>query len=371
MNNKYNEEFFRMYEQKYIRNENVQQKTEIPSGESRRKPRYKKRCLKAKFVIRRTAVLLLVAAIAVTVCAALIRKSTKTDKQNTLITQPPVTDTVPDDAADKAVLGYAQNVPDTATLANEIDSEYAVFVRVSDNTVIAEKNSDTKIYPASLTKVLTLLVAVENIKNFDDTFTFTSELIDPAYIAGASMAGFSPGESVPVRDLLYGAVLPSGADATAALAVYVAGSEDKFVELMNRKAEELGLDSAHFCNTSGLHDENHYCTVKDMAVIFNTAMQNSACKEVLSTYQYTTTKTSKHPQGILLTSTLFSRMKGDEPGSAVITAGKTGFTSEAGNCIASFGTSQNGNDYIFVTAKAHGFWKSVFDHINIYKAYAK
>ena len=84
-----------------------------------------------------------------------------------------------------------------------------------------------------------------------------------------------------------------------------------------------------------------------------------------------TTCTPQHPEGILLTSTLFGRMKGDEPEGAYIKGGKTGFTSQAGNCIASFGVSENGTEYIFVTTKAKGLWKAVYDHIDVYTAYAK
>lgn len=254
----------------------------------------------------------------------------------------------------------------TTAFAYDIKSEHGVLIDANTGEIIYKKNSSDVIYPASLTKILTLLVAVENIENLDDTFTMTSEIIDPHYRVDASMAGFAPDEVITIRDLLYGAILPSGADATTALGIYVAGTEDAFASLMNEKAKELGLTTAHFCNTSGLHDEGHFCTVGDIAVILKAAIENETCKKILSTYQYTTSATEQNPEGILLTSTLFSRMKGDEPEGAVILAGKTGFTDEAGNCIASFGTTDDGKKVIMVTTNAQGKWPSVFDHIHTY-----
>lgn len=124
-----------------------------------------------------------------------------------------------------------------------------------------------------MTKVMTLLVAAENLPDLDAAFTMTQAIIDPLYLAGASMAGFVNGETVTMRDLLYGAVVPSGAEATEALAQAVAGSEEAFVAMMNEKAAALGLTNTHFMNTSGLHDENHYSTVREIALILQAALE--------------------------------------------------------------------------------------------------
>ena len=258
----------------------------------------------------------------------------------------------------------------TKPFAYAIKSEYGVLIDSDTGEIIYDKNSRAKICPASLTKILTLLVAVENITDFNDTFQMTSEIIDPHYKADASMAGFAPEEYVSIRDLLYGAILPSGADATSALGIYVAGSEENFCKLMNKKTEELGISTAHFCNTSGLHDNNHYCTVRDMAIILKAAIENDTCREILSTYQYTTAASPQNPQGILLTSTMFSRMTGEEPEGATILGGKTGFTDEAGNCLATFGKNDEGRNFIMVTVKADYKWKSIFDHIHTYSTLA-
>lgn len=260
----------------------------------------------------------------------------------------------------------------TMQFNDEIDAKYAILLDVNNNTVIAEKDSNARIYPASMTKIMTLIVACENIKNFDDKFKMTYEILNPLYHAQATVAGFSVDEEVPINDLLYGAILPSGADCTIALADYISGSEEKFAELMNKKAQDLGLKDTHFTNSSGLQDENHYTTTKEMAIILEYAMRNDLCKKILSTYQYTTSKTPQHPDGILLTSTMFSRMYGTEPGTATVIAGKTGYTNESKQCLASFAKSNSSDEqYILITAYGNNKWKTIHDCINTYAKYVK
>lgn len=256
-----------------------------------------------------------------------------------------------------------------ATKELEISSKYGILIDLNSNEVIAQKNSDTVMYPASLTKIMTLLVAVENIDNLDARYTFSAELIDPLVADEASRAGFEPGETVTMRDILYGAILPSGADATSAIADYVAGNEANFVELMNKKVTELGLKHTHFSNASGLHDKKHYTTVHDIAVILKESMKNPVCAEILSTYTYTTEKNTYHPDGIELYSTMFSRMYGNEAVGVNIKAGKTGYTTEGGNCLASYAVA-NDKEYILVTADAKGQYKPIYDAITVYAQYA-
>lgn len=231
-----------------------------------------------------------------------------------------------------------------------LDAENAVLVRLSDNSVIASLHADMRIYPASMTKIMTLIVACERLASLEDKVAVSAGVIAAAYTAGASCAGFAAGESVTVRDLLYGAALPSGADATDTLAVYIAGSESAFAELMNRKAAELGLKATHFVNASGLHDENHYSTVREIAAIMAYAMKNELCREVFSALTYTTSSTSEHPDGIVLYSTAFSRMSARNFGSVTIKAAKTGYTDEAKFCLASYAEDGDGKGYILVTA---------------------
>ncbi len=254
----------------------------------------------------------------------------------------------------------------TAAMPEATDAPYAILVDVTENRVVAARQADVRVYPASVTKVMTLLVAVENITDFTDTFTMTYAITDPLWLANATVAGFLNNEEVPLEDLLYGTILPSGADACQALAEYVAGSDAAFVSLMNLRASRMGLKNTHFTNTSGLHDPDHYTTAEDMAVIMREAMANDHCRQVLSTYQYTTSVTPQHPEGILLTSTMFSRMYGTEPDGATVIAGKTGYTHEAGHTMVSYAEGEDGHQYILATLKGSNRWKATYDAIDVY-----
>lgn len=272
------------------------------------------------------------------------------------------------DEPDYPHIEYPENTGDIKPFGEDIVSKSGVLVDVTDNKIVAGRNAEKKIYPASMTKVMTLIIAVENMESPDDTFTMTHELIAPLIDAEASRAGFEVGETVTVMDMIYGAVLPSGADATVGLAVKLCGSEEEFVKLMNEKAEYMGLKNTHFCNTSGLHDENHYSTPVEMAMIMEYAMQNELCREVLSTYQYTTSSTPKHPKGIPLESTMFGRMYGDEVVGAQIEGGKTGYTDEAEHCLVTFG-KKGGKEYVTVTSLTSDAWSSIYDAFDIYANY--
>jgi len=196
-------------------------------------------------------------------------------------------------------------------------------------------------------------------------------ITDPLYQQEATVAGFLSGETVNMNDLLYGTILPSGADAAIALAETVAGSEEEFAKLMNKKCKELGLKNTNFVNCTGLYDKNHYTTAFDMSVIMKAVLKNAICKEIISTYRYTTSVTPQHPEGILLENTIFKYMYGTEPEGAQIIGGKTGYTGESGYCICSFGKSDNGTEYICVNLKGQTRWPAVYDQINLYTKFAK
>lgn len=253
----------------------------------------------------------------------------------------------------------------------------AILVDADTNEIVAGYNYEKKVYPASLTKMLTLLVAAENIQDMDATYKFTSDDIDPLVEDNASRAGFEAGETVTMKDLLYSAILVSGADGTTGLANAVAGSEEKFVELMNAKIQELGLTGTKFVNASGLHNKNHYSTAQDIAVITKAAMDNETCCEVLTATKYTTSKTKQHKDGIELTSIVAQRIEGyyvdcDGDGEAddgiSIEGGKTGFTDEAKYTLSTI-LDDNGHTYICVTTKSKDELKSVEDQIAIYEKY--
>lgn len=257
----------------------------------------------------------------------------------------------------------------------DMTANSAVLINADTNEIIAGYKYDKEIYPASLTKLLTLLVAAENIEDMDATYKFTSDDIDPLIEENASRAGFEADEEVPMKDLLYASILVSGADGTLGLAKGVAGSEENFVELMNLKITELGLSSTHFVNASGLHDEDHYSTVQDIAAITKACLDNDICREVLEASSYTTSKTEQHEDGIELTSIFHSRYggywidtDGDGEGDADVLGGKTGFTDEALFTLSSI-IEYEGTEYICVTAKSKDELVSVEDTIAILENY--
>lgn len=269
---------------------------------------------------------------------------------------------------------HYQKTEDTQKIKDEITSGHAVFIDMDAGTILALKSARKRIVPASMTKVLTLLVAVEQLespKNLDDKFKITTEITDYCYINGCSVAGFDMKEKVTVRDLLYGTILPSGADAAIGLAEYTAGSQEAFADLMNEKLEELGLSqTAHFTNCVGIYDENHYCTVLDMAVIMEAALQNEICREVLSARTYTTSKTKQHPDGIEISNWFVRRIEDKDTGGEVLCA-KTGYVEQSGNCAVSYGVDAKGRSYICVTTNAPGTWKCIYDHVYLYKQFSK
>lgn len=257
----------------------------------------------------------------------------------------------------------------------DMTAKSAVLINADTNEIVAGYKYDKEIYPASLTKLLTLLVAAENIEDMDATYKFTSDDIDPLIEENASRAGFEADEEVTMKDLLYASILVSGADGTLGLANGVAGSEENFVELMNLKLTELGLSSSHFVNASGLHDEDHYSTVQDIAAITKACLDNDICREVLETSSYTTSKTKQHEDGIELSSIFHSRYggywidtDGDGEGDADVLGGKTGFTDEALFTLSSV-IEYEGTEYICVTAKSKEELVSVEDTIAILENY--
>lgn len=323
---------------------------------------------------------LFAALIIVTIIISTVQSCTSNEATDGVVTTAPPKTVNRGDYADNineatdAFPAFATYTDETEELV--IDSEYGILIDLQTNTVVASKNGDSKIYPASMTKIMTLVVAYEHLEDLDATYTFPAEIFDPLYQAGASVAGFKPGETVPYRDLLYGTILPSGADATIGLALAIAGSETGFAAMMNETAHRLGLENTHFANVSGLHDDDHYSTCHEMALILEYAVSIPELRQILSTYKYTTTATAEHPEGIELRSTLYSRMKGTEAEGMYVQGGKTGYTQEARHCLATFAapcTEENAPytrpRFVLVTAFGWSEYKPVFDAINTYEKY--
>ena len=265
----------------------------------------------------------------------------------------------------------ARETEATRQLGEEIVSSNAILINVGSGEILAQKGAKTESNPASMTTILTVQVAAEHIDRdaLDDTCTMTLEITDYGYVHDCSSVGFLKDETVTVRDLFYGTILPSGADAAVGLATYVAGSQEAFVEMMNEKLKELGLsDTAHFTNCVGIYDEEHYCTLYDMAIIMEAAADNELCREVLSAHSYTTSATEQHPEGITISNWFLRRIEDKDAGGEVLYA-KTGYVVQSGNCAASYAEDASGNGYICVTAGANHVWKCIYDHVDIYKQF--
>ena len=262
-----------------------------------------------------------------------------------------------------------RSTADTVTLGEDYSSSYAVVIDLQNDTIIAERDAQAVINPASMTKVLTLLVAAEHLEDrLDETFTMTIDITDYCFVNGCSVVGLDIGETMTVRDLLYGCILPSGADASLGLAMMTAGSHEAFVELMNEKLEELGLsETAHFTNAVGLYDENHHCTVYDMAMILKAAMDTPLCREVLDARTHQTLPNEQNPEGEVLSNWFLRRIEDKDTGDIEVVAGKTGYVVESGNCAVSCGQDPDGNRYICVTGDAGSGWQAIYDHVALYK----
>lgn len=265
-----------------------------------------------------------------------------------------------------------EKTADTAQISADFPSQYAVVIDADSGLVLAEKESRTIMNPASMTKILTLLVAVENITDWDQTFTMHIGITDYCFVNGCSVVGYELDEVIPVRELLYGCILSSGADACLALAEIVAGSHEGFVELMNAKLEELGLsDTSHFTNCVGLYDKDHYCTVEDMALMLKAAMDNELCREVLSTKIYYLAPTEEYPDGEPLSNWFLRRIEDKDTGAIEVLCAKTGYVAEAGSCAASSGVTADGREFLCVTANAYSSWRAIYDHVDLYNAYCQ
>ena len=269
---------------------------------------------------------------------------------------------------------YSFKVPESiAEIPEEVGSSYALLVDVDSGTIVAGRDYDTVMNPASMTKILTLLVAVENIdlsKLDTDTEEITQEISNYVWQNQMSQVGWQIGDTPTIRSLLYGTILPSGADAAQALAIYTAGSEEEFVDLMNKKLADLGIsDTAHFTNVVGAYDEDHYCTALDMATILRAAIDNELCREVLSCHYYEVPPSGGEDSSAIGISNWFLRRIEDKDTHGEVVCAKTGYVGEAGFCCASYQESDDGGRYICVTADGAGIWPCIYDHVNIYTAF--
>ena len=214
-------------------------------------------------------------------------------------------------------------------------SRHALLMDARTGQVLARKRSGEEAAPASLTKMMTVLLATEALPDLDTPVTLPEDIF-------------------PARQ--------------------VSGSEEAFVALMNRKAGELGMKHTHFANCTGLTSPEHYSSAADLAVLLQAALNNETFRTVFTTGQYTSSVTAQHPKGLYMASTLLSRLDGGEVTGGQILGGKTGYTDAAGLCLASLAVV-NGKEYILVTLGAPGNHATeqtnIMDAVQVYRRLEK
>ena len=245
--------------------------------------------------------------------------------------------------------------------ANDFDitGEYVTLYNMNEDTLLYSKNDTKKTSIASLTKMMTTLVAIEEIDNLDKIVTIKER--DFEGTVGYSKAGFKVGDKVTYRDLLYGIILPSGADAVNAVVNNTLGY-DKFIKKMNETAKKIGMNDTSYANPVGKDDENNYSTSNDLAKLLKYALKNETFKTIFTTKNY---KTSN---GINLESTV-NRYE-NILNTNEIKGAKSGFTKDAGRCLASI-TTLNNVDYLLVVINSSTTnpYNAIKDTITIYDYY--
>ncbi|MDR2486999.1 MAG: serine hydrolase [Clostridiales Family XIII bacterium] len=247
--------------------------------------------------------------------------------------------------------GFSRKFEGRENWVDETDGEGADDAYLHNRIWSAEK-PDSRIYPASMVKIITALVVLDGAPDLDREITLTDADFSHYYGDGASIAGFRSGETFSIRDLLYGVLISSGSECTAALAVEVAGGEEAFVERMNAMAKRIGMKDSHFTNPVGLHEKKNYSTVSDIALALDYALYNEDFYEFFTTQTYRTASTASRPEGYELKSTLYQKEGLElEMADGRILGGKTGYTSDAGQCLASYFVKDDVG-FLLVTAEA-------------------
>ncbi len=217
----------------------------------------------------------------------------------------------------------------------ELNSNIYGVYDVSLGKFLLANNADEKVAPASLTKIMTTFLAIEKVSDINKTVDMDQSIFDWIFGKDLSVVGFEKGEKVRLLDLLYGAMLPSGADACLGIARMVSGDQDKFVKEMNQRAAELGMTNTSFKNCVGNDDEGHYSTVRDLVKLFEIAMRNKVFELVASTESYTLKPNSVRKEAINLFSNTFENIYKSYgiPNGVEVIGGKTGYTENARLCL--------------------------------------
>lgn len=250
------------------------------------------------------------------------------------------------------------------------EEQKGVLLDLNDKEVLFAKNAHEKVYPASITKIMTAMLAFK-YGNMEDTVTITQENV--TLEEGSQVCGFTAGDRVTMRELVYSLLVYSGNDAASAIATHVGGSIEDFVSLMNKYAKQLGCTGTHFTNPHGLHDEEHYTTAYDIYLMLKEALQYPEFTEItqLSSYTLTYTRSDGTEVNTYLEATdQYLTGLSTAPKNVTILGGKTGTTSSAGNCLALLSQNAFGEPYVSIVLGAsskdvlYQQMNSLLEHIN-------
>ncbi len=270
-----------------------------------------------------------------------------------------------------AIFLFCFSIPANAYQINdyEMHHEAGLVVHLDTGKVIYEKNADQKMYPASITKLMAAIVMVENIPDLDNTkILYTKTANDLILGTGSVVLNLQVGEEMVAKDALAALLISSCGDVANAIAEFVGGSNEGFVALMNKKAEEMGLENTHFENPVGLHHDNHYTTANDIYKMAVKAFENDLIKRFCSASRYTLSATNMAGERTIVTSNMLLN-----PNSNVFykyaEAGKTGYTEKAGRCLVSTATYK-GYEYLAIvlgTATPGGVRNDFIDVANMFR----
>jgi D-alanyl-D-alanine carboxypeptidase (penicillin-binding protein 5/6) len=259
--------------------------------------------------------------------------------------------------------GYQDYLEEVNTDFPEVKSSNVILYNLTDDTVLYEKNSNDLISIASLTKIMTVLTTIENVDDLEKEVTITKDAFSD--ISEYSTAGFNIGDKVTYLDLLYGTLLPSGAEAAQAVALATSNTISDFVALMNEEADKLGMTNTHYSNPIGRDDKDNYSTLNDLITLLKYALNNETFYKIYTTKTYTTTN------NIELSSTLKTSAGRYNLDITNILGAKSGYTDDAGLCLSTLAEYDN-TKYLLITANApyaYGYPNHIVDTLNIYNYY--
>ncbi len=232
-----------------------------------------------------------------------------------------------------------------------IYSDNVYMENLETGRVVLELDADERVYPASLTKILTCIIAIEKCQDLNEVYEIPRGIFDDIYAQGGAHLSIKYGERLTVGDLLHATMIRSACDSATALACYVSGSVEAFAEVMNEKAEEIGAVNSHFVNAHGLHDDDHYTTAKDMSLIAKYALQNSVFCDIISKWCYTIPATDVSDERYF-ESTMSPEIPDSDDYYPALTGIKSGFTDEAGRCLITK-AEKDSESYLLVTLGAN------------------